>query len=158
MGLGSAVSLAFGFVVLAVSLGACEYPGIAHPLASSEDVESPLAPPSNASEAASSSADEEQPTSSTAEGPVEMILKDFHLDPKQLTVKAGTITFILSNGGRYTHDFRIEGHGVDEGTPKIAVGRDFRWEITLEPGEYRISCPISNHDERGMVGILTVVE
>jgi uncharacterized cupredoxin-like copper-binding protein len=92
------------------------------------------------------------------EGLVEITLKDFYLEPDQLTAEAGLITFVLTNGGRYTHDFRVEGQGVEESAPKVPVGREFRWEVNLGPGEYLISCPISDHDERGMVGTLVVVE
>jgi uncharacterized cupredoxin-like copper-binding protein len=74
-----------------------------------------------------------------------------------MTVKAGTITFVLTNEGRYTHDFRVEGQGVDERAPKVGRGRSREWEITLAPGSYNISCPISNHADRGMIGTLEVV-
>ncbi len=141
--------------VLTTMFTGCEYPGIPHPLANqaggefqptpTPDVPGPAATPQDGKPAAQ-------------EGPVNIVLKDFSLDPDQFTVRAGKVTFVLTNGGRYTHDFRVDGQGVDKKAPKVAVGRERRWEITLEPGEYRISCPISNHDERGMLGTLVVVE
>ncbi len=91
------------------------------------------------------------------EGTVEIALKDFELVPDELTVKAGEVTIVLPNEGRYTHDFLIEGEGVELNAGKVGARRTFEWEVTLEPGEYRISCRISNHDERGMVGTMTVV-
>jgi uncharacterized cupredoxin-like copper-binding protein len=78
------------------------------------------------------------------------------LFPGAITVPAGEITFVLTNAGRYTHDFRIEGEGVDEKSPRVAAGRTGEWTITLTPGEYNISCPISNHADRGMTGTLLV--
>ncbi|MBI2887317.1 MAG: cupredoxin domain-containing protein [Chloroflexi bacterium] len=86
-----------------------------------------------------------------------MTQKDFKLDPDNLTVKAGAVTFVLKNEGRYTHDFRVEGQGTDAKAPKVGSGRTQEWRVTLKPGTYRISCPISNHADRGMVGALTVV-
>ncbi len=87
----------------------------------------------------------------------EIDLRDFELVPADLTVTSGKITFTLSNAGRFTHDFRVEGEGVDAKSPRVGAGRTDEWSITLDPGEYRISCPISNHADRGMVGTLIVV-
>jgi uncharacterized cupredoxin-like copper-binding protein len=87
---------------------------------------------------------------------VRIELRDFELVPSDLTVPAGEVTFTLINAGRYTHDFRVEGENLDEKSPRISAGRTGEWKIKLEPGVYRISCPISNHADRGMVGTLTV--
>lgn len=87
---------------------------------------------------------------------VQLELRDFELVPSDLTASAGEITFTLVNAGRFTHDFRVEGEGVDEKSPRVAAGRTDEWSITLAPGVYHISCPISNHEDRGMVGTLTV--
>ncbi len=150
-----AVVVLIMLAALTVTLVACEYPGVPHPLASQPDGVFQPTPTPDVPEPTATPQDGEP---DAQEGPVNIVLKDFNLEPDQITVKAGTVTFILTNGGRYTHDFRVDGQGVDEKAPKVAVGRERRWEITLEPGEYRISCPISNHDERGMVGTLVVVE
>jgi plastocyanin len=102
--------------------------------------------------------EEPTPAPDVPAGPVVIALKDFSLNPDSITVKAGNIVFVLKNEGRYTHDFRVEGQGIDEKSPRVSAGRERQWEMTLQPGEYRISCPISNHDERGMVGTLVVTE
>ncbi len=154
----SVIVLASILMALAVMLAACEYPGVPHPQAGQADGELRPAPSPNVPEASASSNEGVSPESAILEGLVEISLKDFKLEPDQITIKAGKITFVLINGGRYTHDFRVEGQGVDEKAPRVAAGREFRWELTLEPGEYHVSCPISNHDERGMVGTLVVVE
>jgi len=84
-------------------------------------------------------------------------LRDFDLVPSELTVKAGEVTFFLPNEGRFTHDFRIDSDTVELNSGKVGARREKDWQVTLEPGEYRISCRISNHEERGMVGTMTVV-
>ncbi len=154
----SVVVLVSTLAVLTVMLSACEYPGVPHPQAGQAAGELRPTPSPEVLEPPDSPSEEPHPESSTQEGPVEIALKDFKLEPEQITVKAGKVTFVLINKGRYTHDLRVEGQGVDEKAPRVGAGREFRWELTLEPGEYHISCPISNHDERGMVGTLVVVE
>lgn len=97
------------------------------------------------------------PTPTPVPAVIQIGLNDFRLVPNEVVATAGTVTFVLKNEGRYTHDFRVEGSGIDERAPKVGRGRTFEWQIDLEPGTYRISCPISNHADRGMVGSLEIV-
>lgn len=140
---------------------ACEYPGIPHPLA--EEHAARLALPGG-SASTTSGRESRSPSPATdatdgavLQGRVDITLRDFSLNPNTVTVRAGRTTFVLKNEGRYTHDFRVQGEGVDETAPKVGAGRTGEWTLTLVPGEYRISCPISNHDERGMEGKMVVV-
>ncbi len=158
-----AVSAA-ALAALALLVAACEYPGVPHPEAAGEGTDgqatgTPAAEtPVGTPEATPAETPTEEPQGPPAlEGTVEIALKDFELVPDELTVKAGEVTIVLPNEGRYTHDFLIEGEGVELNAGKVGARRTFEWEVTLEPGEYRISCRISNHDERGMVGTMTVV-
>lgn len=143
-------------LVLALVLTACEYPGIPHPLAAQTD-NSGTTSPSPTPTVAASNGDQGANSSDPAQATVHISLKDFVLDPETVAAKAGTITFVLKNEGRYTHDFRVEGQGTDEKAPKVGQGRTFEWQIALTPGTYHISCPISNHADRGMVGTLEVI-
>lgn len=148
---------------LALWLAACEYPGVAHPLAAAAQAESGprLSPAQQAVLPAGTGEGRARPgeaqVGAPAQSTVHIAQKDFELDPDNVTAKAGTVTFVLRNEGRYTHDFRVEGQGIDEKGPKVGSGRSLEWQIALKPGEYRISCPVSNHADRGMVGSLTVV-
>ncbi len=165
-------------VALSFILAACEYPGITHPQAAQAESSAHTAPPADQPPPAGDDPGDGQahepepddkpgaeptpaPTPTPTPEPVPdtaaISLKDFKLDPDSLKVKAGTVTFVLKNEGRYTHDFRVEGQGVDEKAPKVGRGREREWQITLEPGSYQISCPISNHADRGMTGTLEVV-
>ena len=144
------------FFVASLSV-ACEYPGIPHPLAVAAESES--TPAAKPTQTLSTETDGSQgPGPSLLQDTVPVSLKDFRLEPDALAVKAGVVTFVLKNEGRYTHDFRVEGQGVDEKAPKVGQGRTFEWQIALTPGAYRISCPISNHADRGMTGTLEVME
>jgi uncharacterized cupredoxin-like copper-binding protein len=138
-------------MAIAVALvgAACEYPGVDRGLSAT----GASLPPAGGVDSASNP-DNGQVVAGKV---VEIELRDFELVPGDLIASSGEITFILSNGGRFTHDFRVEGEGVDEKSPRVGAGRNGEWSITLDPGEYRISCPISNHADRGMVGTLTVV-
>ncbi|MFQ5593712.1 MAG: cupredoxin domain-containing protein [Anaerolineae bacterium] len=142
-------------IAIALAAVACgEYPGVPRQLAGGAITGAAEIPSAAGTDAASSN-----PTSDSqvvTGGAVEIELRDFEIVPSDLTVSAGDITFTLVNGGRYTHDFRIQGEGLDEKSPRVAAGRTGEWKITLEPGVYNISCPISNHADRGMVGTLTV--
>ncbi|MFQ5860215.1 MAG: cupredoxin domain-containing protein [Dehalococcoidia bacterium] len=136
-------------------LTACESPGIRHPLAAQAEP-SPQSTPSPSPEP---TLPQQTPTPEPLQDTVQISLKDFRLEPDEVVaVKAGTVTFVLQNEGRYTHDFRVKGQGIDEKAPKVGRGRTREWQVTLTPGTYRISCPISNHADRGMTGTLTVVE
>lgn len=146
-------------ILLAACLvaAACEYPGVPHPLATTEhdgalslfaDAGGGFAIGGGSGGAAGEGAAEPKAT---------VHFKDFQLDPDSLRVAAGTVRFTLMNEGRYTHDFRIEGSGIDDRSPRIGAGRTIEWGLALPAGEYKISCPISNHADRGMTGKLVVV-
>ena len=148
-------------------LGAREHPGIPSPLAARG--ETSAAAPETSSGAATGPAAETEAPPTTAAGGQEtedtggppstfgIVEKDFKLVPNDVTVKAGAVTFVLKNEGRYTHDFRVNGQGIDKKAPRIGAGHTYEFHIDLKPGTYQISCPISNHAKRGMTGTLTVV-
>ncbi len=144
-------------VAAALVLTACEAPGVPHPLAGS-------VPRAGNAVTAGPDASQNEPSpegegsSPVMAGRVEIELADFKITPDEFTVRAGDVTFAFENTGRYTHDFRIEGEDLDVKAPKLGARRSREWSVTLSPGTYRISCPISNHDQRGMEGTLVVVD
>lgn len=87
-------------------------------------------------------------------GEVKIALAEYEMKPSRIRAKPGTVVFVLRNEGRFSHDFHVEGPGVDAYAAKFSPGRTVRLEVTLQEGEYKISCPLSNHDERGMSGTL----
>jgi len=89
-------------------------------------------------------------------GQVEIALKEYEMVPNKIRVKPGAVTFVLRNEGRFAHNFHVEGPGVEAHAEKFSPGRTVRLEVTLQEGDYKISCPLSNHDQRGMHGTLVV--
>lgn len=89
-------------------------------------------------------------------GTVPIGLKEYELEPGKIKVAPGKVTFVLRNEGRFAHNFNVEGPGIDTTAEKFSPGRTVRLEVTLQEGEYKISCPLSNHDQRGMHGTLIV--
>jgi uncharacterized cupredoxin-like copper-binding protein len=75
------------------------------------------------------------------------------------TVRAGAVTFRVKNEGAVVHGFRVEGPGVENETPQIAVGQSASLRVTLKPGTYELYCPMSenSHKLAGMTKKITVV-
>ncbi|MFQ5794645.1 MAG: hypothetical protein ACE5JP_06305 [Candidatus Bipolaricaulia bacterium] len=87
--------------------------------------------------------------------------REYKLEPNQILIQVealpATVTFVLRNRGRVTHDFRVKGHGLDIKAPRFGPRRSQELQVTFEePGEYEITCPLSNHAERGMRGTLAI--
>lgn len=91
-----------------------------------------------------------------AGGQVEIALLEYEMKPNKIRVKPGAVTFALRNEGRFAHNFHLEGPGVEAHAEKFSPGRTVHIKVTLPEGEYKISCPLSNHDQRGMHGTLVV--
>ncbi len=96
------------------------------------------------------------------EEPVEVIEineTEFSLDPAEITLeRPGTYVFRAVNSGNAVHALEIEGGGIEEETENIQPGESTEMEVNLDPGTYKLYCPVGNHEERGMVGTVTVRE
>lgn len=91
-----------------------------------------------------------------AGGTVDISETEFKLDPSDPTVKAGSVTFDVSNDGQTTHNLEIEGSGVEQTTEDIDAGATGQLTVDLQPGTYEIYCAIDSHRDQGMEGTLTV--
>jgi plastocyanin len=88
---------------------------------------------------------------------LDVSLVDFAIDPPDPTVKAGTVTFAVSNDGNALHNLEIEGNGVEEELPAdLSGGQSGELTVDLQPGTYEWYCPVGNHAAMGMEGELTV--
>jgi plastocyanin len=88
---------------------------------------------------------------------VDVSLVDFSIDPADPTVKAGTVTFAVSNDGQSLHNLEIEGDGLEEELPNdLSAGDSGDLTVDLQPGTYEWYCPVGNHRDLGMEGEVTV--
>ena len=87
---------------------------------------------------------------------VEVHLSEYKIDMPE-TLAAGPTNFILINQGGKSHSFKIEGPGLDgpfsAPVPSHTKGS---LQVTLQAGEYKITCPIGSHATKGMTKTLTV--
>jgi uncharacterized cupredoxin-like copper-binding protein len=83
---------------------------------------------------------------------------DFKLDPSDPTVKAGTVSFDVTNDGQTTHNLEVEGPNGEEELPNdLAPGDKGTLSVDLsKPGKYEMYCPVDGHKEQGMEGEITV--
>ena len=81
---------------------------------------------------------------------------EFAIEPKEVTTKAGEVTFAIANDGSVPHNLEVEGNGIEEVSKTIEGGQKTDLTVNLEPGEYEMYCAIPGHREQGMEGTVTV--
>lgn len=70
---------------------------------------------------------------------------------------AGPTTFAVVNAGVFEHDFQIEGQGIDQKLEStLDPGETGSLQVDLQPGAYRVYCPVADHAAHGMDMTLTV--
>jgi plastocyanin len=77
-------------------------------------------------------------------------------DKSELDAKAGTVTINFDNQSQSVpHAVEIEGEGVEEKSDTVTGGKA---SVTadLKAGEYKFYCPVGNHAQAGMEGVLKV--
>ncbi len=77
---------------------------------------------------------------------------EFRITLSIKTVKAGAVTFKVTNKGNLPHDFRIAG----KKTKLISPGGSATLSVTLKAGKTGYDCSVSGHAVAGMKGILTI--
>ena len=91
---------------------------------------------------------------------VSVTLSEWKLGLSRDTVKAGSVTFSVANGGSMAHALFVRGTGVAKGTKDIGKGESATLTVTLKAGTYNVYCPMSDgsHKLAGMDKTLVVVE
>lgn len=88
---------------------------------------------------------------------VQVSLKEWAIEPKEIAVAGGKVNFVVRNQGSFPHALRVEGKGLDKRSGTISPGKSATLEVSLNTeGEYAIFCPVTGHKEQGMVGKLRV--
>ncbi|MCL5950622.1 MAG: cupredoxin domain-containing protein [Chloroflexi bacterium] len=93
---------------------------------------------------------------------VDVTLTDSQLNLSQFSVASGkTVRFVVDNQGTMAHQLRIEPYAgstaeniVNE--PVVAPNTSRTFDLTLNPGVYRIECALWDHAERGMTNAIVV--
>ena len=85
-------------------------------------------------------------------------LKEWAINLSQSEVAAGTVRFVVTNEGQFTHNFTIYGsNGKIAGTPIFGRGDGEQiLEVDLAPGTYSIICDLPGHAARGQKTELVV--
>ena len=95
-------------------------------------------------------------------------LDEFRIVPEDVSVASRRLRIVATNVGRLTHNLKIVKEDEEDreapptdlggtGTAQHGETATFTFE-NLEPGEYRIVCTITNHDDLGQYGELIVRE
>jgi uncharacterized cupredoxin-like copper-binding protein len=73
------------------------------------------------------------------------------------SLPSGFVTFEVTNEGESVHGFEIAGPGTDEKVEGIPPGETRTIQVDLQPGTYRVYCPVADHGKTGMELALKVV-
>lgn len=76
-------------------------------------------------------------------------------DRTSLVTNAGKSTIDFENASSVPHAVEVEGDGVEEATAVVTGGKA-TLALNLKPGKYEFYCPVGDHKEDGMKGVLTV--
>jgi uncharacterized cupredoxin-like copper-binding protein len=104
------------------------------------------------------SADAKTPAaaSDSTKGSVEVTLTEYKIE-MPASVSAGATTFKVTNTGKETHGFEIEGNGIEKALkPRLKKGESGSLQVDLKPGTYEVYCPVLGHKRHGMSLTLTV--
>jgi plastocyanin len=93
-------------------------------------------------------------------------LDEFRVMPQNSVVSAGRLRIVATNVGRLPHNLKVVREDEEDreaphteiggtGTAQPGETATFTFE-DLKPGEYRVVCTITNHDDLGQYGDLIV--
>ncbi len=88
-----------------------------------------------------------------------IVVKDFALDPTNLTVK-GTVTLAVTNEGPTIHNISIrDASGTVVGATKdLKPGESEALSVEIPAGSYTMFCSLPGHESLGIKGALTVTK
>jgi plastocyanin len=91
------------------------------------------------------------------DGSVSVEMRDYRFQPQAIRTSADRVRIEVVNRGRLPHALRLRLRGQERlSIPTVLPGRRAVASARLEPGSYRMVCPIGNHEELGMYGVLVV--
>ncbi|MEK7401923.1 MAG: cupredoxin domain-containing protein [Gemmatimonadota bacterium] len=86
-------------------------------------------------------------------------LSEWKIELSRDTVRAGPVTFRVTNDGAVNHAFHVRGAGVDKGTRDVPGRQSATLTVTVKAGTYEVFCPMSDesHKIAGMARTLVVI-
>jgi uncharacterized cupredoxin-like copper-binding protein len=91
----------------------------------------------------------------SAAAAIEVKLSEYKID-MPATVPAGSTTFKVTNTGKESHNFEIEGNGIEKRVGQLNPGESKTLLVELKAGKYEVYCPVPGHKSHGMSLDLTV--
>ncbi len=88
---------------------------------------------------------------------VNVSLSEWKLQPSRTKVPTGSIRLLAENTGATQHALRVVGKNLDVSTDNFGPGESRTLTIVLPPGQYQLVCPLTGHEQQGMVATLNVV-
>ena len=100
---------------------------------------------------------EEPAPVSAKDDAIAIAVTDFRFTPQNIRAEPGRLKVRLKNEGRLAHTFRVERKTtIVRKVSSLLPGDSATTTIPLRKGEYRFFCALSNHEELGMYGTLSV--
>lgn len=99
--------------------------------------------------AACGGGEEQAGSLSEAQEPVPVQLVGHEIEMPD-SLYAGLVTFEVTNEGDTLHGFEVAGPGMDEEIEEIPPGETRTLQVDLQPGIYRVYCPVADHGRKGM--------
>jgi plastocyanin len=88
---------------------------------------------------------------------LEVALSEYRVNPSAASISAGSLTFVVRNYGRLTHNLVIAQNGHPQAaTPSLAPGSEATIVLYLRPGTYTMASSILSDAGLGERGTLTV--
>ncbi len=99
----------------------------------------------------------DDPPTEIARGPISFEQRDFRFKPQAARSRAGAVRVEVVNRGRLPHALELHLRGRERlRIATVLPGRRGSASARLPAGRYRFACPIGNHEELGMHGVLTL--
>jgi len=91
------------------------------------------------------------------DGDLSVEMRDYRFEPEFSSSPSRRVRLEVVNRGRLPHALRLRLRGKERlSIPTVLPGHRGSATARLEPGSYRMVCPIGNHEELGMYGVLVV--
>ena len=85
---------------------------------------------------------------------VNVTLSEFSINPADITVPPGKVSFVVANNGTMEHNFEIKGVAK---TDNLKPGETATLTVTLAGGHYDTLCNVPGHESSGMKGMIMAV-